>query len=555
MTEKRYNKEDYMFPLYGSFTEFIDDIGEKYAERPALSWYTRRKEEKTYSYGELKERVEDLRLAMCSRQIAGKKVAIAAENRAEWILTYLAAVSCGCTAVCIDIEQPDEGIRDMIRDVSADTVFISLPLLEICGTLLHEQTVKHVVVFDNVPDAEGVESWDSFYGSGCSLKASGERPAMPAENEVAELIFTSGTSGKPKIVMLGRAAILQNIRDASSNVNLCSRVFSSLPLYHAYGLNSAVLCSFLQGAHLCINGDIRTAFRDMWLFDPDTVFAVPLIVEAMLGQVRQKIEASDDAEFMNKLMKAGTAGKKLRQSFYKKQVEEICRKTVGNMRLIICGGASLDIQLAEKFELFGVQVLQGYGITECSPLISVNCSYANKPGTVGLPMRSSEVKIEDGEIWVKGPSVMMGYYNDPEQTALAMEDGWFKTGDLGHFDKDGFLTLTGRKKNLIVFKNGNKVSPEKLESLIMRIPIVKEALVYGSMNGSSADDVKITASIYPDPAMTAGMAAYEVLGRVQSEIEKINEDLPSYQQIQMVTIREKELAKTSMHKVKRGDNQ
>jgi long-chain acyl-CoA synthetase len=223
----------------------------------------------------------------------------------------------------------------------------------------------------------------------------------------------------------------------------------------------------------------------------------------------------------------------------------------GNLHIIVSGGANLSEKISKDFELFGILILQGYGITECSPLVSANSNHSYKHGTVGHVLSSFELKFVDEEIWVKGPSVMKGYYKDPEQTAEVMEDGWFKTGDLGYLDRNGFLCLTGRKKNLIVFKNGKKLSPEKLEEMIRPLPLVKDVIVQGTASGSSTDDVKLTASIFPDAAQTADMSSYEILVALQKEIDRINDDLPGYQQIELLNMRDQEFERTSTKKIKR----
>ena len=555
MNTKPYNKEDYTVPFYDTFPQFLDGIDQTYGSRPALSWFSRRKEESTLTYRQMVQLVRDLRRALVSKGLTpGEHVAIVSENSADWIISFLAIVSCGAVAVCVDTEQSDENIRDMVVRSQARLLFLSPTFLPICIPLLNDGHADRAVLMGGLASDERVVGIQELYELGASLQDLPQPQFSVSQEQTAEIVFTSGTTSQSKMVMLSQKAVMQNLCDSSQYVCFYDRVFCSLPFYHAYGLNCAVLNSFLRGCHLYINGDLKTTMRDLHLSRPDTMLTVPLMVEALHNQLWLKAEREGRADGLRSLLAIAAFCRRLHLPIRLKKLEEIKETLVGSLRLMICGGAHLSKEISQEFDLLGVQMLQGYGITECSPLISVNCNYANKMGSVGLPLPSCQVKVEDGEVCVKGPSVMTGYFNDPEQTAKALQNGWFHTGDLGYLDKDGFLFLTGRKKNLIVFKNGKKISPERLEEQLSAIPLVKEVMVLGTTNGGYADDVKLTASIYPDPERTEGMSAYEILERLQSEVDRINRTLPTYQQIQLVNIREKELQKTGTKKIKRHDN-
>lgn len=546
-------------PLYLTIPAFLTGIAEAYGNRTALTWFTRKEEKLSCTYRELADRSARLCSTLCVRGLAGKRVALVGENSADWLVAFFAALSCGCAVVCTDTEQSDDTIRDMLRAADAQVVFLSSPFVSICTSLLHEPDTKVETLF-LMGGGDGTDvsaTMPDLLEQGYDLICTGTAPTPPAiqPDQTAEFVFTSGTTSRSKIVMLSHRAILQNVHDASVYVCLYEKVFTSLPFYHAYGLNCAVLCSLYQGAHLYINGNLKNTSRDLQLAQPDTIFAVPLLVEAIHNQFWVNVERTGKTMQLRRGMKLASVGRRFHIPLGRHLLEDVRRKAFGRMRLIICGGAHLNQDILKEFDLMGIALLQGYGITECSPLISVNCNAENRLGSVGCPLESFELSLVDGEIWVRGPAVMQGYYKDSKQTEEVLQDGWFKTGDLGYQDKDGFLYLTGRKKNLIVFKNGKKLSPEKLEALLAPLPFVKEVMVYGTANGSSTDDVKLTACIFPDPKQTEGMSSYDILSRLHYEVDQINARLPVYQQIQMITIRENEFDKTATKKIKRYDLQ
>ena len=536
---------------YTRFRDMIDDLAKKYGDQPAISWFSRKQQETTVSYQQLCEDVQYLQEALIDMGLDGKHIAIVGENCYEWLLVYFAVNYCGGTAVCIDVEQSDETIQYMLAAADTDAIFLSPAYADVCASFSGARIPQFLLYGKN----ESLQQVRHLIESGAKIRLDGRAnadvEATVTPDKIASIVFTSGTTSNAKPVMLSQDAILTNASDALANVKIGPRTFTSLPFYHTYGLTCSVLSMLIPGSHLHINGNLKTVVRDLRLSNADTMLTVPLMLEMIHGRIWQNAEESGKDEALKKLFKFA---KFLRSVGIRKPIkilDDIREKSFGTINLVICGGAHMNREIMEQFQCMGVTVLQGYGITECGPLVSVNRNEANKLDSVGLVTANCEVKLDNGEILVRGKNLMSGYYNHPEMTAEVMRDGWFCTGDIGEIDKDGFLYITGRKKNLIVFKNGKKLSPEKLEEKIKKIPIVQDVLVYGAANGVSSDDVQVAASIYPKADSVQSMTSYEILEYLQKEINEINSSLPPYQQIQMINIREQAFSKTALQKIKR----
>ena len=535
---------------YPRFRDYINGMAESYGDNPAISWFTRKQEEKGVSFNQLRDDVRYLAEMLVQMGLAGKHIAIVGENSYEWLLVYFAANYCGSVAVCIDIEQSDETILQMLEMADVGVVFAASSYMDICSRYASEN-VKMFLLSGrgSVPTVQSlIDDGKKIWKDG---RQNEEIDGMVKPENTASIVFTSGTTSYSKPVMLSQYAILTNAADAIANVAIGPRTFTSLPFYHTYGLTCSVVAMLNSGTHLYINGNLRTVMSELHMAKPHTLLTVPLMLENIHSKIWLSAEENGKADKLKKLLKI----KKYQFAFGLKKsgkaLDAIREKTVGTIKVIICGGAHMSLEIMEEFMYMGVNVIQGYGITECGPLVSVNRNEANKLDSVGPVTANCEVKIEDGEILVRGANLMLGYYKNPEMTDEVMKDGWFCTGDMGLIDKDGYLYITGRKKNLIVFKNGKKISPEKLEEKLKKIPLVQDVMVYGAVSGVSSDDVQIAASIYPSPENTDGMTSYEILEQLQREINRINDELPIYQQIQMVNIREQEFSKTALQKIKR----
>ena len=537
---------------YNDYRSMLRDVSEKYGQAPAVTYYSRDGQEHHHSYIQLEQDVAHLGEALCLSGLAGQHIAIVSENSYAWLVAYFGIITSGSVAVCIDIEQSDDTIRAMVAQADCAAVVASQSLSSICAPLMEQGCIQRILTVD--PREKAPDLFWAFCQKGAASLDGGGLLYSQVQTDptaTAAIVYTSGTTSTAKPVMLSQKAILTNAADALAFVEAGRRSFGVLPFYHTYGFTLAALVSLMDGINICISGDLKTMIRDLSAFQPHTIIAVPLIAEMIHKMIWASIEEKGKKDQVRTLIKMGKALGRPGMFLPKAIFEGIRNSPIGELNLIMCGGAYLSQQVAEDLLAFGILVLQGYGITECCPLVSVNRNKTANMASVGRPLPHFQIKIKDGEILVRGDSLMNGYYNNPGLTQESLDEGWFKTGDIGYFDKKGHLYITGRTKNLIVMKNGKKIPPEEIENALMALPLVKEVVAYGAASGSSADDVRLAVAVYPDPTMTQGMTSYEILDRLQKEVDQLNQKLPVYKQIQMVHIRESEFEKTASKKIKR----
>ena len=341
---------------------------------------------------------------------------------------------------------------------------------------------------------------------------------FPEPDDLCTIMFTSGTTGKSKGVMLTQRNMAENATCFDMKIPDRTVLLSVLPIHHAYCLSMDILKGISLGAVICINDSLMRVAKNIKLFKPELMLMVPLMIEVMAKKLEDV---------------SGLPAKLVKNMVFGKQFHTICS-----------GGAYLNPDYIDLFNKYGVTILQGYGMTECSPVISNNVSWNIKKNSVGRLLPNCEAKVVDEEIWVRGSSVMQGYYKMPGETAQTLEDGWLKTGDLGYVDDEGFIFLTGRKKNLIITKNGENVSPEELENKLGTSRLVKEVLVRDH-------DGVIEAEIFPDEEYVKKKHIKDVKEALQNLIDEYNQGAPVHKRIYSLKVRDTEFEKTTSRKIKR----
>lgn len=524
--------------------DIVEESGKKYGELAAVKWLAK-KEILERSYRELIENVKALRKGLLAEGFQGKHIALIGVSSVEWIESYLGIVTGRTTAVPLDAGLPAEDLIDLINRSDAEGLFIS-PKQE---TLLEDISAKcpglrRIWLLRERADTPGEETASAGQktdagndtagltgkvGDLTDLKASGngvEDSECPAPEDVATIIFTSGTTGKSKGVMLTQNNLAANVAAVDFTAAPGTAILSVLPIHHAFCLVMDWLKGFSLGTTVCINDSLLHLVKNMGVFQPEIMLMVPLMIETIY----------------KRLSNAGGVGAMIPKKL-------LGKKVFGkNLKTIFSGGAHLDPYYIEKFAEYGVDIYEGYGMSECSPVISTNTPENHKPGSIGRPLSNVEIAFEDGEILARGSSVMKGYYKMPEETAETLRDGWLHTGDKGYLDEDGYLFINGRVKNLIILSNGENISPEEIENKLGLNPLIGEAVITGENNG-------LTARIYPDPDIVAKKKLTEetVRLKLQEFLDEYNQAQPTYRRITALVVRKNPFIKNSTRKIKRQE--
>lgn len=538
-----------------------EQAGDKIAIRYFLDWAS--KSIRDVTYHEFKHETEALGAGLASLGITDCHIAMVSENSYYWILTYVTVLNSSGVYVPVDKELPFDEIMNILRHSDSEVVFYSGAYEREFRERADElPQIKYFIGIDlPAESADGrFVSREALMAKGEELLEAGDDSYLSLESDDAALkmlVYTSGTTGVAKGVMLSLHNLVSSVYYGLQVSTVFTTCLSVLPYHHTYEAVCGLLVSLHHHSTICVNDSLRHVAENMKIFQPDYIMLVPLFVENLYKKIHANIEAKGKTKAFDKLIAMSNGMRHVGIDMRRKLFSQIYDVFGGKIIKLVCGGAPIRPELAAFFDAVGINLINGYGITECSPLVSVNRDYYSDYRSVGVKLPCLEIKIDEpneegeGEICVKGDVVMMGYYKNPEATAAVLsDDGWFRTGDYGRFNDEGQLFITGRKKNLIVLKNGKNVYPEEIEEYISSIPYVSEVVVYAVKN-ESGEETALCAEIFPDEEMFEGKSNEERNATIKNAVEELNRKLPNYKKILKIKLRSTEFEKTTSKKIKR----
>ena len=537
--------------------DMLKKSGEKYGEKIA---YKIRQENgyKEITHSEVRKMVDGLGTKLIDMGLKDKRIAVIGENRYEWEIAYLSIVCGTGTVVPLDKSLPENELESLIERSKAEAIICSQKYVEI----LKKTKLKYIISMDLENDNDGIISQKRLISEGIQLVKSGDTSFTNAkiDNEkMSIMLFTSGTTSISKAVALSHKNICSNLMDISSilDVNSSDVFLSFLPLHHVFECTVGFLFSLYVGAETVFCDGIRHIPENLAEYKVSVMASVPAIYERLFKIIKKHLEKQGKVE---QILKDEEKYKDSSMEKKKEVFKEIHDLLGGNIKLFISGAASLEPSIEEKFRRLGFNMVQGYGLTETSPVVAIGNKKYHKTGSIGKCVPSDEVKLLDinkdgiGELAVKGPNVMLEYYENKEATEKVLKDGWFQTGDLARIDEEGYIFICGRKKSVIVLKNGKNIFPEEMETLINKEDGVEESFIFGKPISKDPNDIKIFVKIVYNKESFEGKTETEIKKYFNEKIKSINKTMPHYKAIRGIIISDKPLIKTTTNKIKREKN-
>ena len=555
--------------------DMLKKTGEKFGDRPAYKFKTETPGVfKTISHKEIRVMVDNLGTALIDLlDLKGKRIAIIGENRYEWEVAYFSVVAGTGIVVPLDKALPENELESLIRRSKVEAIFYSRTYEQTLKRLQKDETIdlKHLICFDTENNEDGIYSFKELINKGKELVEKGNRDFIDAKidpNCMSIMLFTSGTTSLSKAVALSQRNICENLiamSDIVHNIDCTDTFLSVLPVHHVFECSAGFMLAMYLGACTAFNTSLRHIVDDLRDYQVSFLVCVPALYEMMYKGILGNLQKAGKLEAVMALAEAHKNDTMEQKAEIFKEIHAVFG---GHVKLFISGAAALDVNVEHGFRNFGINMIQGYGLTEASPVVCAN-SFTGKDedkhvfGTIGKCVINGEAKIDNpdedgiGELLFKGPNVMLEYYGNPEATKETIEDGWLHTGDLCKIDENGYIFIVGRKKSVIVLKNGKNIFPEEMEKLVNKIEGVSESMIYPVLNKDAIDenDIKISVEVVYDKNIMKEMYntedEKEIYEIIHSKIKEINKTMPLYKSIRGLVITETPIIKTTTGKIKR----
>ena len=563
-------KKEKIVQEFKDIKELIYNSAKIYANNIAFIVKHQEGKNKTYeniTYKMLLGHINALGTKLYNMGLKNKRIAILGRNRYEWALGHLTSLLGGIVSIPLDKDlQIDELENSLIRS-KADAIYFDEKYIEKIEEIKSRNTtnVKKYICMSKMA---GYDDIYSLKEEGQKLLEEGNKEYISAkidENAMNILLFTSGTTSKSKAVMLSQKNIASNIyaMQRVEDIRSTDSNLAFLPMHHIFG-STCLIMMLACGVRTSFPDGLRYVAQNLKEYEVSVFVGVPLLVEAIYNKVVKEIDKQGKTQLIKNAIRVSNFLLKFHIDIRRKLFKQIIDQLGGKMRFVISGGAPLDPKIQKGFIDLGIDMVQGYGLTETSPVIAAENMYKSRTGSIGIPMENVTIEIVNkddngiGELRAKGPNVMLGYYENEEETKNVLKDGWFYTGDLGYIDKDGFIFITGRQKNMIVLKNGKKIFPEEIETLVNRIDLVEECMVFGMPDEKDKNDVKLSVKVVynkDEVKQKYGDISFEeirdiIWNRIKNEV---NTTVPRYKHIMNMILTDKELIKTTTKKVKRNE--